>query len=837
MGKYCKLKKMNKKLKYKKIKKLLLILIEILFSIVLFSCSEKNTNNILDNNKLQLNELEKENEIDKFNKANDNDINDNSKNIIKEFRNPSVVKDPKMPSGLKTTWQCVYFGSFPQIEILKNGDELPIDDYALNDDVIYDDELYDKIINSSNNIETLRYDIEYDTYEYIFSDGCVLHSDTGRYNEKKGIIEFSNRELQDIINIEDDNIIINIEDDKEDLQFITVENKKYLLIKEKNKDPNIEYYDEEDSENNNLKKENKKQYYKKAEREYLFKYSPIKWRIVDVDGSILTLISDKLLDSVPADGDGTYTWENSEIRSYLNAYDITNFLNANDITNYCGSYKRRGFYDVAFNKKEKEAILKTKIKNDPNEYYGTSSGEDTEDFVYIPSNEEVFSSDTAAEDGFYEGSGVDDAAKRFRSTIYAKYRGAWWSPVEEYKGNSFWYTRTNGYSDQSISYICDFGYIYSRGMKCDTIGAGVLPMIRVNARKIDLYDAGFVSSDEINKDTYKFKNIDEEETNVGETSETKKENENVKKNYDIVEFGTYPQREIVTTDMTKDKMFYLKEGEYILDNELYKKLDEKVTKVGGEIEIDGEKYYAARNSKSYLSNPGSKYIYDKYLYDSVRKKILGEEYHYFKVDPIKWRVLENKDGKITLMSDKVIDRAKFYLSNGECTWMESDILEWLNLEDKLHTPFYKKAFTEEEQEKIITKTFDNENMKNNYYFGTSCIADENNKNIYEGDIKVYIISEEDLFYGEKASVYGFDKSDGVADVNRRFNTTAYARFQGVWFSKKDDENYGNAFYMTRTNGYDKQNVVYVGEKGAIYNRGIDVTTDDIGFLPMIDIKD
>ena len=43
--------------------------------------------------------------------------------------------------------------------------------------------------------------------------------------------------------------------------------------------------------------------------------------------------------------------------------------------------------------------------------------------------------------------------------------------------------------------------------------------------------------------------------------------------------------------------------------------------------------------------------------------------------------------------------------------------------------------------------------------------------------------------------------------------------------------------MTRTNGYDKQNVVYVCEKGAIYNRGINVTTDDIGFLPMIDIKD
>ena len=763
-------------------------------SLLLYACSERNINDASLNNSNISNDVSKSinNEIsketEKSNLENTNKLSADLK-IIKEFKNPEVIKDSKMPSGLKTTWQCVYFGSFPQIEILKNGDKLPIDEYALNDDVVYDDTLYEKLKNS---------------FFKLYSEHKVTYKPRkpGKNDRLKLIIEIPEY-YAPTVEINDEKYII--------------EGYDYELDKE-NYDKYDDAYSNYINDKKNINKEIK-QYYKKNPNGSIFKYAPIKWRVVSVDENILTLVSDKILTSM-SPSYGRYSWDISDVRCYLNS------VNNSEIT----QYDKSGFLNNAFDDKEKAAIVKTKIKNNPNEYYGTSSGKDTEDYVYIPSNEEVFSSGTANAYGFYEGSGVDDAAKRFRSTIYAKYKGAWWSPVEEYKGNSFWYTRTNGYSDQSISYICDFGYIYSRGMKCDTLGAGVLPMIRVDASKIDLYDAGFVSSDEINKTTYKFKNVDAEDTNVKETTEVK--NENVKKKYEIIEFGNYPQREIVTTEMIKDKMFYLKEGEYILDDELYKKLDRKAGIKNGYIEIDGEKYYAARNWKGYLSNSGS-----KYLYDNERKRIKGEDYHYFKVESIKWRVLENKNGKRTMISDKVIDRAQFYLSNGECTWMESDIIKWLNHEDKYNTPFYKKAFTYEEQEKILTKKFDNENMKNNYYFGTNCIADENSKNIYKGDIKVYIISEEDLFYGEKASVYGFDKSDGVADVNRRFKTTAYARFQDVWFSKKDDENYGNAFYMTRTNGYDKQNVVYVCEKGAIYNRGINVTTDDIGFLPMIDIKD
>ena len=774
----------------KNIKNIIVLLIFFLgLPIIILSCSQKGINddantNLLDNNKdIQIENL------------NNNTSFLKNKIITKEFKKPEVIKDSKMPSGLKTTWQCVYFGSFPQIEILKTSTELPIDEYALNDDVIYDDELYESIKHKMHNITELTYDRSDDQYLFQFIDDVAGSLVPVEYDE------------------DEDNITIDMNDEEEDLYYIKLDNEKYLYIREKSKDAEA-----------NAKKHIEKQYYKNTSDEHLFKFAPIKWRVVDVEGSVLTLISDKLLTSMQL---YSSAWEDSDARFYLNAVDSV-FGDK--------PYKKTGFYDMAFSKKEKEAIVKTKIKNNPNEYYGTSSGNDTEDYVYIPSNEEVFSSDIAKAYGFYEGSGVDDAARRFRSTIYAKYRGAWWSPVEEYKGNSFWFTRTSGYSGKSISYICDFGYIYSRGMKFETLGAGILPMIRVDASKIDLYDAGFVRSDEINKDTYKFKNVNEvEDANGQETSEKKKEN--VKKDYEIIEFGTYPQREIVTTEMTKDKMFYLKEGEYILDDDLHKKLDEKVTKVGGEIEIDGEKYYAEKNHR--LVNWDIIDSGYKYYYDIKRENTLGEDFHYFKIEPIKWRVLEDANGKKTLITDLVLDNCEFAYGEKECTWQESAIIKWLNEDYVSIKSFYERAFNEKEKSKILTKTFDNSNMKNNYYFGTSCLVDKDIKNSlnyeYIGEVKVYILSEEDMFYGEKAKVYGFDPSDGVADVNRRFNTTAFARHNGTWFSRKDDENFGNAFYMTRTNGYDRKNIVYVGETGSIYNRGIAINTSDIGFLPVIDI--
>lgn len=35
--------------------------------------------------------------------------------------NPRIVKDSSMDAGQKVTWDCVYFGSYPQTEVVESG--------------------------------------------------------------------------------------------------------------------------------------------------------------------------------------------------------------------------------------------------------------------------------------------------------------------------------------------------------------------------------------------------------------------------------------------------------------------------------------------------------------------------------------------------------------------------------------------------------------------------------------------------------------------------------------------------------------------------------------------
>ena len=65
--------------------------------------------------------------------------------------------------------------------------------------------------------------------------------------------------------------------------------------------------------------------------------------------------------------------------------------------------------------------------------------------------------------------------------------------------------------------------------------------------------------------------------------------------------------------------------------------------------------------------------------------------------------------------------------------------------------------------------------------------------------------------------------------------TAYAAARGAWQSV-NSATAGIGFWFLRTNGYTRDNVVYAGEKGYLYNRGIPVTCPDAGIVPAIRIR-
>ena len=192
---------------------------------------------------------------------------------------------------------------------------------------------------------------------------------------------------------------------------------------------------------------------------HYFTYEPIKWRVLNITGSQALLITDRMPDTHPFhdNADDTY-WAECSLRKWLN----DEFLNQ------------------AFTSAEQASILETDVENVKNYYFGTPCGPDTRDRVFILSESEAFSSEKATSYGFYPSDGVTDPARHFSSTLYAKCRGAWWSPVEGYRGNSFWMMRTSGYNHNYVTYICDFGYIYQQGTAVTCDDAALLPAVTID---------------------------------------------------------------------------------------------------------------------------------------------------------------------------------------------------------------------------------------------------------------------------------------------------------------------------------------------------------------------
>ena len=223
----------------------------------------------------------------------------------------------------------------------------------------------------------------------------------------------------------------------------------------------------------------REQHYRWTDTEawHYFAYAPIKWRILKISGTKAVLLADRMPDTCPFhDKDEDVNWSGSHLRQWLN----------NDFLNH------------AFTETERKAIELTNVENSPNALYGTNSGPDTQDYVFILSNNEVFASSLASDYGFYAGSGIDDPARRFRSTLYAKCRGAWWSSVTDYRGNSFWFMRTSGYTPSNITYVCDFGYLYNQGTAVTCDDAAVLPAITVDLTKANYQKAPSVASTDVN---------------------------------------------------------------------------------------------------------------------------------------------------------------------------------------------------------------------------------------------------------------------------------------------------------------------------------------------------
>ena len=113
------------------------------------------------------------------------------------------------------------------------------------------------------------------------------------------------------------------------------------------------------------------------------------WKILNITNDDVLLITEKVLEQrmyhpKPSE-DGLYvTWEQSDIRAYLNGLTASENLSGTD-------YFKKGFIDVAFDANERVLIKKVRNTNPDSseDWNATPGGNDTEDWIFLLSHDEV----------------------------------------------------------------------------------------------------------------------------------------------------------------------------------------------------------------------------------------------------------------------------------------------------------------------------------------------------------------------------------------------------------------------------------------------------------------
>ncbi|MCX8128893.1 MAG: DUF6273 domain-containing protein [Clostridia bacterium] len=196
-------------------------------------------------------------------------------------------------------------------------------------------------------------------------------------------------------------------------------------------------------------------------------------------------------------------------------------------------------------------------------------------------------------------------------------------------------------------------------------------------------------------------------------------------------------------------------------------------------------------------------------------------YRYFKIEPIKWRILDSSDKELFLLAEHALDCAVYNDTRGskDCAWENSTVRGWLNL-GKGHLKgkegFLAAAFTKAEQNAIFKKTI--KNNKNSSY-GTDGGKDTQDK--------VFLLSIEEA----SSKTYGFSTDKNNKDVKRIAYNTDYAAVMGAF-----DDGKGATWWTLRSPGSEGANCAIVYGGGRIEMKGMPNTDHNLGIRPAIRIN-
>ena len=270
----------------------------------------------------------------------------------------------------------------------------------------------------------------------------------------------------------------------------------------------------------------------------------------------------------------------------------------------------------------------------------------------------------------------------------------------------------------------------------------------------------------------------------------------------------------VGTACTACGIQYIRDGEYIYFGEYPQSVARNVT-IDSKT-IDNRGYYLGSDGAYYAKVVATPYE-SGYAF-SMGAEIKSGTGYYFKVEPIRWRILSEEGGTALIICDSIIERVTYDSSNDN-DYKDSEVRAWLLNE------FYNNSFTALQKEIILITTVDNS-------ADTTC--NTNNQHACENtEDAVFLISYSDVLNQS----YGFSESVS-ADLARVISTSDYSRALGVQITQKDNTkaDYGCGSWWLRSPHNNNANCAsYVYGNGAV-STALYVNTEKLGVVPAMWIK-
>ena len=284
--------------------------------------------------------------------------------------------------------------------------------------------------------------------------------------------------------------------------------------------------------------------------------------------------------------------------------------------------------------------------------------------------------------------------------------------------------------------------------------------------------------------------------------------------WDCVYFGSYPQSEVTS----KDGSIYnaLKNATGWDEN--------------NDITIGETKYRRLKGEDAIHATSGNECRYD---WNNNYKA-----YHYFKYEPIKWRVLNRNGNDALLLADVALDDQKYNTDDKGVTWETSGMRSWLNgygasvnqsKADYSKKNFINSAFTSTQKNAITTTSVVN---NNNISYGT--MGGNNTSD------KVFLLSESEVYNTDMAANYGFVKVYSTYDEARRSLCSAYAYAMGTLRSYSTVTEYtkynGNIRWWLRSPGGNSYTAAGMYSIGWADRYGSSVSLSDNGVRPALHLN-